>query len=200
MSAYSYTLTNLLISVRALLKEETASFWTDAILTAYINEAIFVIAERTGCYRTTQSVSTAASTRLVAFTGFKCIAAEYSSKALIKITPLQVGHVPIDGIYPQYFFESGSNIGIEPIPSTICALTLYVANTPTALSAGSDVPLIPYSLCGLINYYAVSKALAQDKRFGAAAELMSIFNNDLEFMSRALLPNIPDGLDNLRFQ
>lgn len=191
MSAYTYTLTNLLLATRTILQESTADFWTDSILTSYINEAIRTIAERTGCYRTIQSVSTVATTRLVAFTGYKCIAIEYNNKALIKITPLQVGHTKIDGVTPQYWFEHGSYVGIEPIPPAIYTLSLYVAAIPPNIAGASDVPVIPYSFCSLIPYYAAARAFEQDKRSSPTLGLMSIFFNELEYMSQALLPNVP---------
>lgn len=200
MAAYSYKLSNILISVRSLLRETTASFWSDAILTIYINEAIRTIAQRVGAYRTISTAySTAALTRTVAFAGYKCLAVEYNNKALIKITPLQLGHVRLDGILPQYWFEYGNYIGIEPIPADIYPLTMYLASIPTALSGVNDVPVIPYSLCGLITPFAASRALEQDNKKDVATELMGMFDNDLEFLSQALLPNIPNGVEDMRF-
>jgi hypothetical protein len=197
---YSYTLTNILLSTRTLLNEVTASFWTDAILTGYINEGIRTIAQRSGCYRTTTTVSTATNVRTVSFTGYKCIAVEYNNEALIKITPLQVGCARKDGVYPQYWFEYGNLIGLEPVPPDIYTLTLYLASIPASLSAGSDVAAIPYALCGLITYYAVARALEQDRKLAPAVMLMSLFYNELDYMSKSILPNLPDGLQDLRFE
>lgn len=197
---YSYTLTNLLATTRTLLQEEYANFWSDSQLTAYINEAIRVMAQLTGCYRTISSVSTAETTRLVAFTGYKCIAVEHNNMALIKITPVEVGHIPIDGIEPQYWFEEDGYIGIEPIPQAIYSLTVYACSAPTTLVNGNDVPVIPFSLCGLIPYYAAAKAFYQDKKNATAAQLMGMFNKELDFMSKSLLPNIPNTLESMRFQ
>ena len=183
-----------------MLRESTASFWTDAQLTIYINEAVRTIAQRVDAYRTISTAySTAALTRTVAFSGYKCLAVEYNEKALIKITPLQLGHIKLDGILPQFWFEYGNYIGIEPIPADIYPLTLYLASIPTALSGVNDVPVIPYSLCGLITPFAAARAFEQDNKKDVAAELMGMFDNDLEFLSQALLPNIPDGVQDVRF-
>jgi hypothetical protein len=199
MTMYAYTLTNLLLSTRTLLAESTASFWTDAILTAYLNEGQRTIAQMAECYRTIKTVNTVASTRTVAFTGYKCIAVEYNKEALIDVTTLQPGHIKIDGILPQYWFEVNNAIGIEPVPTAIYALTLYVADVPTALSTGTDVPVIPYALCGLLTYYAVARALEQDRKLAAAMQYMSMFYNELDFMAKTLLVNLPDGIQDLRF-
>ena len=197
---YSYTLTNILLSTRTLLAEATASFWTDAILTAYINEGIRTIAQRSGSYRTITTANTATNVRTVAFTGYKCISVEYNNEALIKITPLQLGHAKKDGVYPQFWFEFGNYIGIEPVPPDIYTLTLYLASIPPALSDGGDIPVIPYSLCGLITYYAVARALEQDKKIAPAIMYMSMFYGELNYMSKRLLTDLPDGVQDLRFE
>jgi hypothetical protein len=199
MAAFTYTIANITLSVRALLRETTASFWSDAQLAVYVNEAVRTIAERVGAYRTTTTVDTVAATRTVSYTGYKCLAVEYNSKALIKITPLQIGHVKIDGVAPQYWFETANLIGIEPIPPLVYTLTLYLASIPVTVS-GATLPSIPYALCSILKYYAVSRALAQDRKFAASNMFMGIFNSELEFMSQTLLPNIPDSTEDVRFQ
>ena len=200
MAAWSNTFTNILAASRAILREATASFWTDAQLLVYANEGIKAIAWRVGGYRTFTTVSTTASTRLVSFTGYKCLAVEYSNKALIKITPLQLGHVPLDGIYPQYWFEFGNYIGIEPIPPEIYTLTVYLASIPTNMTTGASVPSVPYAFCGMLTYYIAARALEQDRQFEASAQLMDMYTNDLSFLSMALLPNIPNGQEDIRFK
>jgi len=198
--AYPYNLTNLLIASRELLQESTARFWTDAILTAYINEAIRTMAETTGCYRTIESVVTTPLTRLVSIAGYKCIAIEYNNMALIKITPLQIGHNSQDGITPQYWFEDNKQIGIDPIPPSAYTLTAYSCAAPSNLVSGTDVPLVPYALHGIIKYYVVAKALYQDKKSSTAGQYMGMFNKELDFMSRSLLPDLPDSVESVRFQ
>lgn len=197
--AYSYTLSNIRASVRAILREATASFWTDAMLNAYINEAVSTIAIQGGCIRETKSLSTTPNERLISFDGYKCLAVEYNEIALIKITPLQSGHTQQDGIMPQYWYEFGDYIGIEPIPADTYSLTAYVVESPATLSGDSDTPEIPYALCGLITYYAAAMALYQDRKINAAAMLMSIFYSELDFMTKSILINVPDGYDDLRF-
>mgnify|MGYP000864744619 FL=1 len=200
MSAYVHNWTAIMAQARALIRESSASFWTDATLLVYANEGIKAIAWRVGGYRTFTTVSTTALTRLVSFTGYKCLAVEYDEKALIKITPLQLGHVPLDGIYPQYWFEFGNYIGIEPVPPEVYTLTVYLASIPTDMTTGASVPSVPYAFCGMLTYYIAARALEQDRRFDASAQLMDIFNNDLDFLSMALLPNIPNGIEDVRFR
>jgi len=49
---------------------------------------------------------------------------------LKKIDPLKTGHYPLNGTAPQYWYEFGSTIGIEPIPDATYNLRLYVADIP----------------------------------------------------------------------
>ena len=200
MTAYSYTLATLRIEVRALLKEATASFWTNAQIDSYINDAISDISVKSGCYRSTVSVNTTTLTRLVLFTGYKCVAVEYNKVSLIKIYPLQAGHVKLNGVAPQYWFEFGSSIGIEPIPPGAYALTLYTLLAPATLVNEADVPDIPYTFCHLIIPYATSLALQEDAKYGAAKLIMDVYDNELTFVTMSIVPNIPDGEENLRFK
>jgi hypothetical protein len=196
----AYTLLDIRTQVRTLINEPTSSFWTDGVLRDYINEGIRTIAQRSGCYRTIQTVYTVASTRTVSFDGYKCIAVEYSNKALIKITPVQVGHAKLDGVHPQYFYEYNNTIGIEPVPPEAYALTIYTIDIPYPILDETDTPNLPYDMQGLIAYFAASKALAQDRRRSESMQFMNMFQNELEFMSRNILPNIPDGVEDLRFR
>jgi len=197
--AYSYTLTNLLLSVRTLLSEVTENFWSDTVLTSYINEGQRKIAEMGGCYRTIKNVQTTALIRTVAFTGYKCLAIEYNDVSLIKIVPVMVGHCKLDGTGPQYWYEFNNNVCIEPIPIEPVTLTLYVADVPTDLTTGGSIPSIPYYVCNLLVYYAVAKAMEQDGKHQIANQFMGMFLNELEFLTKDILPNIPDTNDDLRF-
>lgn len=189
MASYSYTLSNLIIEARELLREETASFWSDAMLTVYINDAISILAAVTGCYRTIQSVNTSNGARTVGFTGYKCIAVEYLGRSLIKIKPEQAGHTKLDGATPQYWYECGVSIGIDPVPNGVYALSLYVTSEPSVLTSGSHTPAIPYMLCNCLKFYVVGRAFEQDRKRAIADMYYSMFFNDIGFLSKAVILN-----------
>ncbi len=53
---------------------------------------------------------------------------------LTKIDPLRIGHYPINGTTPQYWYEFGATIGIEPLPAAVYDLRLYVTDLPKMLT------------------------------------------------------------------
>lgn len=60
---------------------------------------------------------------------------------LLQIDPRNVGHIPINDNYPQYWFVWGNHIVIEPEPDTIGAVKLYYSRIPEIqLVSASDFP------------------------------------------------------------
>lgn len=201
MSAYVYDRSTLITEIRLILNELTAVFWLDATLIAYIDEAIRDIAIRSGCIRKIVDAHTTVNSRTVALFDYKCIAVEYNLASLIKIVPLQTDHIKLDGTpIPQYWFEHGGNLGIEPMPPAVYPLTLYNYGSPHALTIDSQVPDLPYAFCHLIIPYVMSCALREDDKYDAAQMLKGVYENELTFLIGSLLPNTPDGMDNLRFK
>jgi hypothetical protein len=121
--------------VRTYLNEATADFYSQAEIWRWLSLGVKDIAQRTNCVRRILDAQTTASTRTVTTNVYKVLHVEYvpsTGRSLIlpKISPLQVGHKPLDGVTPQYWYEFGSTIGIEPIPSAIYSLRLYVSDIP----------------------------------------------------------------------
>jgi hypothetical protein len=121
--------------VRTYLNEVTADFYTQAEIWRWLSIAAKDIAQKSLCVRRILDAVTAASTRNVATNAYKVIHVEYipssgRPRMLTKIDPLRVGHYPMNGTMPQYWYEFGDNIGIEPLPDAVYKLRLYVADIP----------------------------------------------------------------------
>ncbi len=121
--------------VRTYLNEVTADFYTDAEIYRWLSVAAKDIAQKALCVRRILNAVTVASTRTVAASAYKVIHVEYipssgRSVMLTKIDPLRVGHYPTNGVTPQYWYEFGSTIGIDPLPTDVYNLRLYVADIP----------------------------------------------------------------------
>ena len=126
---------DLELRVRTYLNEGTANFYTQAEIWRWLSLAAKDIAQKTGCVRRILDAVTATSTRNVTTNAYKVMHVEYipaSGRALMltKIDPLRLGHYPINGTTPQYWYEFGAAIGIEPLPDAIYNLRLYVADLP----------------------------------------------------------------------
>jgi hypothetical protein len=119
--------------VRTYLNEVTAHFYTQAEIWKWLSVAAKDISQKTLCCRRILTAATGGNNvRQVTTNAFKVRNVEYvpstgRPKMLAKIDPLQIGHYPVTGATPQYWFEH-KNIGIEPLPDAIYNLRLYVAD------------------------------------------------------------------------
>lgn len=126
---------DLLTRIRTYLNEATAKFYTDAEIYLYMSVAVKDIAQRTLCIKRIISAKTSASTRTVSTNAYKVIHVEYVPSSgrpvmLPKIDALKIGNQTTTGTAPQYWFEDGNTIGIEPLPDGVYSLRLYVADIP----------------------------------------------------------------------
>lgn len=126
---------DLLARIRTYVNEATASFYTDAELYRYMSLAAKDIAQRTLCVRRILDAQTATSTRTVTTNAYKVIYVQYIPATgrpifIPKIDPLRLSNYKLNGTVPQYWYELGSVIGIEPLPDAIYNLRLYVADLP----------------------------------------------------------------------
>jgi hypothetical protein len=125
--------------VRTYLNEVTADFYTQAEIYRWLSVATKDIAQKTLCVRRILDAVTADGVRNVATNAYKVLHVEYipssgRERMLTKIDPLRTGHYPgvvvgTEGA-PLYWYEFGSNIGIDPIPDATYKLRLYVADLP----------------------------------------------------------------------
>ena len=121
--------------VRTYLNEVTADFYLQAEVWRWLSVAAKDIAQKTLCIRRILDAVTVNATRNVATNAYKVLHVEYipssgRERMLTKIDPLRAGHYPVNGTAPQYWYEFGAAIGIEPVPDAVYNLRLYVADLP----------------------------------------------------------------------
>lgn len=121
--------------IRTYINEGVASFYTDAEIDRWVSVAVKDIAQKSGCVRRILDAQTANGVRTVDFNAYKVHHVEYipssgRSQMLQQITPLQTGHFPMNGTAPQYWYEFGEQIGIDPKPDATYNLRLYVTDIP----------------------------------------------------------------------
>jgi hypothetical protein len=128
-------LSDLETRVRTYINEVTASFFTQAEIYRWLSVAAKDIAQKSLCVRRIIDAVTANATRTVTTNVYKVLYVEYLPASgrpvmLAKIDPIKVGGVPLNGTAPQYWYELGNTIGIEPVPDAIYNLRLYAADMP----------------------------------------------------------------------
>lgn len=208
--------------VRTYINEVTAGFFTQVEIWRWLSMGAKDIAQKTLCVRRILDAVTVSATRNVATSCYKVLYVEYipsSGRAvmLTKIDPLRIGHYP--GVVvgtegpPLYWYEFGSNIGIDPIPNAVYSLRLYVADLPKMYRIGAPTTLVEADFAAttdqtelstawqhLLVLYATSKALYKDRKAGPAQMLEAIYNNELAYLRQAIVEVIPDGRDSLKYK
>lgn len=204
--------------VRTYLNEVTADFFTQAEIWRWLSVAAKDTAQKTLCIRRILDAVTVNATRNVVTNAYKVLHVEYvpaSGRAIMltKVDPLRLGHYPVNGATPQYWYEFGANIGIEPIPDAVYNLRLYVADLPKMYLIGAPTTLVeadfanttdqtelPTAWQHLLALYATHGGLTKDRKYGPAQMLEAIYNNELAYLRQAIVEVIPDGRNGLKYQ
>lgn len=126
--------------IRYYLNEASASFYTQAEIWKWLGQAARDISKSTLCVRRILTTTTTANSRNVTTNAYKVMHVEYipsSGRSIIlpKIDPLNASHCKLNyGIVPQYWYEFGDAIGIEPVPTTTYNLRLYIVDVAKLVS------------------------------------------------------------------
>ena len=118
--------------IRTQLKEPSTAILSSAIILQAINDAYKEVASRAFCIEHEDTATTVAGDRLVPFSGHRVVEVKYGTRGLLKILPTIAGYANISGNSPQYWFQWGQYIVIEPVPDAAYSLTLSVSDYPTA--------------------------------------------------------------------
>jgi len=190
-------LTDIRARVRSLMNEDSNStFLTDAILNRFINDGERDIAIKTGCIENIDTATTTASTRLVAFSGHKVKYVEYAGSTrtgIQRVTPKHLGFSTYSGATPQYWFQWGGSVVIDPLPATAYTLYLYVSDYPqTEMSESTDEPAIPSSFHEDIVQYALARALMRDRKWQQAAFVYNKYIESIQAKKQMIVAQQPD--------
>jgi len=119
---------------RFFLNEDVAKFYTQAEFYRWFSVAASDLAEKAGAVQLVLALETGALVRTVDVSALKVNFVEYVPTTgkpimLTRIDPLKLGNFPITGTAPQYWYEYGSSIGIEPLPDAVYPIRVYVSDT-----------------------------------------------------------------------
>lgn len=197
-------LVDIRTNVRYLINESTASRWTDAELNRWINDAERDIAIKANCYEAIESVTTTASSRLVPFTGNKVMYIEYIPVSgtiigLQAISPKSMGHVSTTANTPQFWFQWGGNIVLEPIPDAAYTLNVYTCKSPDyEMYDSTDEPMIPVEFHNLIILYVMSQAYFKVGKYSMSGNLYIQYVAELQNLINTYQKRVPDSYRDLK--
>lgn len=165
------TMTQLRTRVRAVVRDDSGVFVTDANILAWLNEAQNDLANRLQVTKVSTTGTTSGNTIAL-------------PAALVEPTSLRLGTedevVWVDdetwnpwydsGDDPGYYLARvfGSNVEIYPTPDTGTAYALRYIGVPTDLSADADVVSLPQELQTKMVQYAQAEALFKEGELAKA--------------------------------
>ena len=145
----------------------------------------------------------AAGERLISLAGENVIKINYveydlgssGCVGMVKITPSMVGFVPIDGYTPQYWYQFGDFLVVEPVPDVgTYDLNVYASCYPdTAMAAAGDTPAnLPLefhdSLVDIGQCYAAMKLC----RWGASSSSYNYYHQTMRAKQLEYIKKIAD--------
>lgn len=198
------TLTDLLTQCRVYLQDPTASRWSDAELTQWLNEAQDDFGDRTKCNRTTAALSLAASTPTGAFYTLPAdlLSLDRVTRNGYELARTNIDSLAFEGWETQtgtaYWFIHGpygfGTLRVYPYTTAAQPLTAYYAKQLTRLTLGTDTPaLIPVPYHIALVYYALGKAYDKDFEYRDLTKAQSHSGQYGDYVTRCVgnLPTDP---------
>lgn len=206
----SLTLADAITQTRYALNEASASFWTDAELTAWIQEAVRSFSSKTLMVETTDTLDPLVANQL-SYTSsdetwidemLEIYAAIYNDgsnkhKGLIKVHPRMLGNVAtFTSGAPKYYCMHARALYIWPLASAAVAAAgsiefLYATET-------DDITVMTDEFQHLPILYATAKAKQKDRKFGESATLMQQFLQEISFERADKHAREVDSLDKFK--
>lgn len=154
------TLAAMTTDVRTLLRETTASGFTDAQIAVWLNEAQRMFVYRTGCLKAISSISTVATvrdyalpSRLIDFNSIIAVYYDQDTK-LQKLGQVEfydmASSTPYQSGAPTHYFFEDNRINIWPVPGTTddantTTLGAAISSTSATSATVADNTVFPYA-------------------------------------------------------
>lgn len=189
------TVTNIINNVRSALNETSTTMLSDAELTIMINDGYKDICTRALAYEnkiTKDNIST--SQKIVSLVGSNVLRVNYveyksgtteGGKGMVCVLPQVVGHVPINTNVPQYWYQWGEYIVVEPLPDAATYdLAVYATCFPSAVlvATSADLPSsnLPVEFHEDVFYFTLAYANLKLKRWADAATAYNRYISDIQ--------------------
>jgi hypothetical protein len=206
------SLANAITEIRDLLNEATASYWTDAQITKWIQEGCRIFSSKTLMTEADDSITLVANQLLYTSSDeawiANCIepyAAYYDDgsnnfKGLVKVHPRQIGNLALKTAGPpKYYMMHNRSIYIWPLTTAAIVtagglvMVLYATETDDITAISDEYQHLPI-------IYALAKCKQQDLKFGEANTLLTQFYNEVNFERADKHERETDSIDDFRIK
>jgi hypothetical protein len=204
------SLANAITEVRDALNEATASTWSDAQITKWIQEGSRIFSSKTLLVEADDTITLVANQLSYvssdeAWIG-DCLepySAYYDDqsnnyKGLIKVHPRQLGNLALkESGPPKYFCLHNRRIYIWPLTTAAIVTAggtvevLYAAETDDITAIGDEYQHLPI-------IYAAAKCKQRDEKYGDASSLLGQFYNEINFERADKHEREADSLDKFK--
>ena len=197
------TLSTIRNLVRSDLNERSTTSLTNTELNAIINDGYKDVAAKALCYENKLTKSNIpVSVRMIPLASDNVIKVNYveydlgtSCLGLMEILPTALGHVPIDGYTPQFWFQWGDYLVIEPLPDAgTYDLFVYASCYPSAvMSSDSATPSdLPIEFHEDVYFFAKAFANLKLKRWADFAVAYNAYITDIQIKKAKYITKYPD--------
>jgi hypothetical protein len=186
-----------LVTIRTLVKSElneaTATVLSDEEINSIINDGYKDVAVKCLCWEGKAENDNIAAEKILSIVATNPVRVNYveyktgtteGGKGLMCILPQVVGNAPVNGNAPQYWFQWGKYIAVEPIPDAATYdLAVYYAGYPiSALSIDTDLPSsLPVEFHECIYLFALAFASMKLKKW---ADVGNYYNQYISSVQR----------------
>lgn len=189
------TVTNIINNVRSALNETATTMLSNAELTILINDGYKDICAKALAYEkkiTKDNIS--ASQKVISLVGENIARINYveyksgtteGGKGMICVLPQAVGHIPISTNAPQFWFQWGEYLVLEPLPDAATYdLAVYATCYPSAVlvATSADLPAsdLPAEFHEDVYYFTLAFASLKLKRWADAATAYNRYIVDIQ--------------------
>jgi hypothetical protein len=189
--------------VRSSLNETSSTPITDTELNAIANDGYVNVAVKGLCYEEKISISNIPDNiDLIPLSGYNIVRVNYIEYAtntpptgMICVNPQAIGHITIDTYYPQFWFQWGNYIKIEPLPDlSTYDLNLYTANYPSiAMVSDTDTPLfLPPEFHECVYLYTLAFSCFKLRRWDDAINNYNRYSESIQLKRMEYVSKFPE--------
>jgi hypothetical protein len=202
------TVAKILSNVRSDLNESSTTILSDAEITIILNMGYRDVCAKGLCYESKiAKTNISVSQKVVSLVGNGVIRVnyvEYKSGAtqggwgLLCALPQTFGHASVDGSSPQYWFQWGDYLILDPVPDVgTYDLEIYAACYPTVVlsTAGTDLPAsnLPVEFHESVYLFTLAFSALKLRRWADAAMAYNQYIVEVQRKRNEYVMKYPEG-------